>query len=90
MLNATYKCDLSGEMIEMNATIAMVKQRCSYCPLSFLKGNKMDNMVTDNRGEPQTDLIYCCGAITEVLKFGSCQLHSGHKVLFLIIPGELN
>ncbi|XP_034715274.1 lipid droplet-associated hydrolase isoform X2 [Etheostoma cragini] len=48
----------------------------------------MDNMVTENRDEPQTDLIYCCGAITEILKFGSCRLHSGHKVLFLIIPGN--
>ena len=69
----------------------MIGYNCNGCPLSLslLKGNTMDNMVTDNRGEPQTDLIYCCGAITEVLKFGSCQLHSGHKVLFLIIPGEL-
>lgn len=48
----------------------------------------MDNMATDRRDEPQTDFIYCSGAITEVLKFGSCQLHSGHKVLFLIIPGN--
>ncbi|KAM6912942.1 lipid droplet-associated hydrolase [Xenentodon cancila] len=32
--------------------------------------------------------MYCCGAITEVLKFGSCQLKSEHKVLFLIIPGN--
>ncbi|KAM7404106.1 hypothetical protein PAMA_004500 [Pampus argenteus] len=48
----------------------------------------MENMVTDYRDEPQTDFIYCCGGITEVLKCGSCQLHSGHKVLFLIIPGN--
>ncbi|XP_053191504.1 lipid droplet-associated hydrolase [Scomber japonicus] len=48
----------------------------------------MENMGTDCRDKPQTDFIYCCGAITEVLKFGSCQLHSGHKVLFLIIPGN--
>uniref|UniRef100_UPI003AAB059A lipid droplet-associated hydrolase n=1 Tax=Centroberyx gerrardi TaxID=166262 RepID=UPI003AAB059A len=48
----------------------------------------MDNMVTDGRDEPRTDFIYCCGAITEVLKFGSCHLHSGHKLLFLIIPGN--
>lgn len=45
-------------------------------------------MGADRRDEPQTDFIYCCGAVTEVLKFGSCQLHSGHKVLFLIIPGN--
>lgn len=48
----------------------------------------MDDMVTDRRDEPQTDFIYCSGAVTEVLKFGSCQLHSGHKVLFLVIPGN--
>ncbi|XP_008299196.1 lipid droplet-associated hydrolase [Stegastes partitus] len=48
----------------------------------------MDNMATDSRDEPQTDFIYCSGAITEVLKFGCCRLHSGHKVLFLIIPGN--
>eukprot|EP00064_Thunnus_orientalis_P008477 superscaffoldBa00001007_g8500 len=48
----------------------------------------MENMVTDCRDEPQTDFIYCCGAITEVLKCGPNQLHSGHKVLFLIIPGN--
>lgn len=48
----------------------------------------MDNMMTDRRDEPHTDFIYCCGAATEVLKFGSCHLHSRHKVLFLIIPGN--
>uniref|UniRef100_A0A672Y852 Lipid droplet-associated hydrolase n=1 Tax=Sphaeramia orbicularis TaxID=375764 RepID=A0A672Y852_9TELE len=48
----------------------------------------MDSMVEDRRDEPHTDFMYCCGAITETLKFGSCQLHSGHKVLFLIIPGN--
>ncbi|XP_038585596.1 lipid droplet-associated hydrolase [Micropterus salmoides] len=56
--------------------------------MPLLRVNQMDNMVTDRRDEPQTDFMYCCGAITEVLKFGSCQLHSGHKVLFLIIPGN--
>lgn len=56
----------------------------------FLRVNEMDDMVTDRRDEPQTDFVYCCGAITEVLKFGSCQLHSGHKVLFLILPGEFD
>lgn len=45
-------------------------------------------MATDRRDEPQTDFMYCSGAVTEVLKFGSCQLHSGHKLLFLIIPGN--
>lgn len=46
--------------------------------------------MTDRMDEPQTDFIYCLGAITEVLKFGCCQLQSGHKVLFLIIPGEVD
>lgn len=50
----------------------------------------MDTMVTDRRDEPQTDFIYCCGAATELLRFGPCQLHSGHKVLFFIVPGELD
>uniref|UniRef100_A0A3Q1FS05 Lipid droplet-associated hydrolase n=1 Tax=Acanthochromis polyacanthus TaxID=80966 RepID=A0A3Q1FS05_9TELE len=45
-------------------------------------------MATERRDEPQTDFMYCSGAATEVLKFGSCQLRSGHKVLFLIIPGN--
>nr|XP_020471359.1 lipid droplet-associated hydrolase [Monopterus albus]XP_020471360.1 lipid droplet-associated hydrolase [Monopterus albus] len=48
----------------------------------------METMMTDQRDEPHTDFIYCHGAITEVLKFGSCHLHSGHRVLFLIIPGN--
>ncbi|XP_053291205.1 lipid droplet-associated hydrolase [Pleuronectes platessa] len=48
----------------------------------------MENMVTDSRDQPQTDFIYCCGANTEVLKFGSRQLNSGHKLLFLVIPGN--
>lgn len=54
------------------------------------KAGEMEDMVTDSRDDPQTDFIYCFGANTEVLKFGSCQLHSGHKILFLIIPGELD
>uniref|UniRef100_A0A3P8S9P2 Lipid droplet-associated hydrolase n=1 Tax=Amphiprion percula TaxID=161767 RepID=A0A3P8S9P2_AMPPE len=48
----------------------------------------METMATDRRDEPQMDFMYCSGAATEVLKFGSCQLHPGHKVLFLIIPGN--
>ena len=55
-----------------------------YSSLSsfFLRANEMDDI-----DEPQTDFIYCCGALTEVLKFGSCQ--SLQKVLFLIIPGRV-
>uniref|UniRef100_A0A665WBM6 Lipid droplet-associated hydrolase n=1 Tax=Echeneis naucrates TaxID=173247 RepID=A0A665WBM6_ECHNA len=35
------------------------------------------------------NFIYCCGANTEVLKFGSFQLDSGlKKIIFLIIPGN--
>uniref|UniRef100_A0A3B4FB47 Lipid droplet-associated hydrolase n=1 Tax=Pundamilia nyererei TaxID=303518 RepID=A0A3B4FB47_9CICH len=37
---------------------------------------------------PHTDFFYCCGAATELLRFGSCPLTSAHKVLFLIIPGN--
>uniref|UniRef100_A0A3Q4MFY6 Lipid droplet-associated hydrolase n=1 Tax=Neolamprologus brichardi TaxID=32507 RepID=A0A3Q4MFY6_NEOBR len=37
---------------------------------------------------PHTDFFYCCGAATELLRFGSRPLTSAHKVLFLIIPGE--
>ncbi|XP_074548941.1 lipid droplet-associated hydrolase [Halichoeres trimaculatus] len=48
----------------------------------------MDQTVTESPDELPTDFIYCCGAITEVLKFGPCRLHSGNKVLFLIIPGN--
>ncbi|XP_034001555.1 lipid droplet-associated hydrolase [Trematomus bernacchii] len=48
----------------------------------------MDRVETEQRDEPQTDFIYCHRAVTEVLKFGSCQFNSGHKVLFLIIPGN--
>uniref|UniRef100_A0A3B3IF61 Lipid droplet-associated hydrolase n=1 Tax=Oryzias latipes TaxID=8090 RepID=A0A3B3IF61_ORYLA len=39
--------------------------------------------------EPHTDFMFCCGAITEVLKFGPRQLHPEHKRVFLLIPGEL-
>ncbi|XP_070698848.1 lipid droplet-associated hydrolase [Pempheris klunzingeri] len=52
------------------------------------RANEMDNIAPDRRDEAHTDFLYCDGAITEVLKFGSCQLHSGCKVLFLIIPGN--
>lgn len=58
-----------------------------FVPFSA-KANVMDHVVTDKRDDAQTEFLYCCGAITEVLKFGSCRLHSGHKVLFVIIPGE--
>lgn len=45
-------------------------------------------MATDRRDEPQTEFFYCRRVITEVLKFGPTLLQSGHKVLFLIIPGN--
>ncbi|XP_061552910.1 lipid droplet-associated hydrolase isoform X1 [Phycodurus eques] len=48
----------------------------------------MENAVTDSRDEAQTDFIYCCGAITEVLRCGPPELHTGHKVLVLVIPGN--
>ncbi|XP_028994863.1 lipid droplet-associated hydrolase [Betta splendens] len=48
----------------------------------------MEDMGADSRDVPHTDFIYCGGAATEVLKFGSVKLHPGHKILFLIIPGN--
>lgn len=42
----------------------------------------------EERDEPQTEFIYCCGAATELLKFGPSRLHSGHKLLFVVIPGN--
>lgn len=61
-------------------------EQLSLITCLFPRGNEMDGSVTYKRDEPQTDFIYCCGAITELLKFGSCQ--SGCRVLFLVIPGE--
>ncbi|XP_061158005.1 lipid droplet-associated hydrolase isoform X6 [Syngnathus typhle] len=34
----------------------------------------------------QRDFLYCYGAITEVLRCGPPDLHTGHKVLVLVIP----
>ncbi|XP_056152122.1 lipid droplet-associated hydrolase isoform X2 [Lampris incognitus] len=48
----------------------------------------MGSVATEAKDEPRTEFTYCCGAITEVLKFGACHLVPGHKVLFLIIPGN--
>ncbi|XP_041828799.1 lipid droplet-associated hydrolase [Melanotaenia boesemani] len=48
----------------------------------------MDHSMGDRRDDPQTEFTYCCGAATELLKFGCCQLRPGHKVLFLVIPGN--
>lgn len=41
----------------------------------------------DERDEPHTEFIYCCGAATELLKFGARRLTAAHKLLFLVIPG---
>uniref|UniRef100_A0A1A7YGH4 Lipid droplet-associated hydrolase n=2 Tax=Iconisemion striatum TaxID=60296 RepID=A0A1A7YGH4_9TELE len=38
--------------------------------------------------DAQTEFIYCCGAATELLKFGTSRLISEHKLLFLVIPGN--
>nr|XP_043904091.1 lipid droplet-associated hydrolase [Solea senegalensis] len=48
----------------------------------------MQNMVTESREEPHTEFIYCCGANTELLKYGACHLQPTHKTLILIIPGN--
>ncbi|XP_024134594.1 lipid droplet-associated hydrolase isoform X2 [Oryzias melastigma] len=38
--------------------------------------------------EPHTDFTFCCGALTEVLKFGPRQLLPEHKLVILLIPGN--
>lgn len=48
----------------------------------------MGSIVADNKDEPCTDFVYCNGAITEVLTFGSSELQPRHNVLLLIIPGN--
>nr|XP_046165046.1 lipid droplet-associated hydrolase isoform X1 [Oncorhynchus gorbuscha] len=50
----------------------------------------MGSSVMEDKDEAYTEHLYCCGAVTEVLKFGTRNLHSGNqpKVLFLIIPGN--
>lgn len=45
----------------------------------------MDGLVPQGDGA-HTQFVYCCGAVTELLKFGSCL--SGCRLLILIIPGE--
>ncbi|XP_019909348.2 lipid droplet-associated hydrolase isoform X2 [Esox lucius] len=47
----------------------------------------MGSSAIEDTDEARTEHIYCCGAVTEVLKFGLCSLHSG-RILFLIIPGN--
>ncbi|XP_019739730.1 lipid droplet-associated hydrolase isoform X1 [Hippocampus comes] len=48
--------------------------------------DEMEN--AESGGAAQTDFIYCYGAITEVLRCGPPYLHTGHKVLVLVIPGN--
>ncbi|XP_072314263.1 lipid droplet-associated hydrolase [Eucyclogobius newberryi] len=45
----------------------------------------MGRSETDDIDKPSTEFVYCDGAITEVLKYGSCNLHN---VLILVIPGN--
>ncbi|XP_037550694.1 lipid droplet-associated hydrolase [Nematolebias whitei] len=40
------------------------------------------------KNDPQSEFIYCCGAVTELLTCGASHLFSEHKLLFLIIPGN--
>ncbi|KAM9708352.1 lipid droplet-associated hydrolase isoform 3-T4 [Menidia menidia] len=37
---------------------------------------------------PHSEFIYCCGAATELLKFGPRQLRPGTELLVLVIPGN--
>ncbi|KAK7904473.1 hypothetical protein WMY93_017080 [Mugilogobius chulae] len=49
----------------------------------------MGSLETDDTDKPNTDFLYCNGAITEVLKYGSCKLQqSKHDTLILVIPGN--
>lgn len=49
----------------------------------------MGSVVTDNIDEPSTEFFYCYGAVTEVLKFGSCtSQQSRQDALILVIPGN--
>ncbi|XP_053701340.1 lipid droplet-associated hydrolase [Synchiropus splendidus] len=45
-------------------------------------------MATYARGGAQTEFVYCCGALTEILKCGPSRLVPQHKILFLVIPGN--
>lgn len=68
-----------------------IKSKCEYLfPFFFSKASEMEHTATGIRDEPQTDFIYCCGANTELLKFGATQLKPAHKTLVLVIPGELD
>ncbi|KAG7466031.1 hypothetical protein MATL_G00160510 [Megalops atlanticus] len=55
---------------------------------------EMGSPDAEDRGEAFEEHIYCCGALTEVLKFGARDLHpisrhhSPPRVLFLVIPGN--
>lgn len=42
----------------------------------------------EQKHDPHTEFIYCCGAATELLKFGARRLTSAHKLLFVVIPGQ--
>ena len=48
----------------------------------------MESAGTEGNSLSRTDFIYCCGAVTEVLRFGPAHLNHEHKVLFLVIPGQ--
>ncbi|XP_030212946.1 lipid droplet-associated hydrolase isoform X1 [Gadus morhua] len=48
----------------------------------------MESAGTEGNSLSRTDFIYCCGAVTEVLRFGPAHLNHEHKVLFLVIPGN--
>ncbi|XP_062378392.1 lipid droplet-associated hydrolase [Sardina pilchardus] len=43
----------------------------------------------EDMDKPAVEHIYCCGAVTEVLKFGAGDLRrGGPRLLFLVIPGN--
>lgn len=49
----------------------------------------MGSFVADSSENPSTEFVYCSGAVTEVLKFGSCNLQQSRQdALILVIPGN--
>lgn len=58
----------------------------TYSDLAVSSVTVMDEV--DERDDPHTEFIYCCGAATELLKFGARRLTAAHQLLFLVIPGR--
>lgn len=85
MFTAASEWSVSGQVVCLQ-----VKRTPVFSCLSDTHARAADPLVYLSSelamDQSQTDFIYCCGAATELLRFGS--LDSAHKVLFLIIPGN--